>query len=213
MKRQTLILAFFALLPLFLFTRSLPAELRLCNGRWTNLPCNGETDRVMEERDSPPRPAGADDADKKSGWLLDLNALRLRAREKYDIQVSISDAEEACRRSETSLDDCRQLINQKEQNINQLMLEHKKIAVDQERNKLEAKKQEAQENNTTQTIIQVVQPTPTPWRRHHGRPQPSPTPFGYVERKPVLGVEKPASGHDSAWRGRKGRAHSEGRGE
>ena len=96
------------------------AQIYECRGVITNKPCGGGAAPLFEEKPYQPPSKQTIEEQKKELWINDLEIARVKVRKEYGIDVNVSRTSDLCRRS--SLDECRRAIEDKEKEINQLIL-------------------------------------------------------------------------------------------
>jgi len=85
----------------FLVVLPAQAELKNCNGVWTNKDCEGKTTREIKESTVKERdPAEVQNKEKKF-WISDLELKALRAKKEHDIDIDTGDVEVLCQKPET----------------------------------------------------------------------------------------------------------------
>lgn len=87
------------------------AEVTLCNGTWTNLPCSGKAEQAFGEveRSSTP-PAEMPDDSQRRTLLSNLSSKNSDARQRWGASIDVDIVREYCLRATTSFDDCAQRV-------------------------------------------------------------------------------------------------------
>lgn len=98
------------------------AEVQLCDGVWTNGPCNGPISKEFLVSRAPTPSAQEKALSDRKLWLHDLDMLRLKAKRNYDLDASIEHVRAKCLDSEIESSVCAQLIAQREEEIQSLII-------------------------------------------------------------------------------------------
>ncbi len=131
------------------------AQVYECNGTWTNQPCNGEPAKTLTGQPSIPSPAVTDpDRGAKRTIFHDLTMKSIRAKGEYDIKVDLSVAEKLCIKELAPLEACsnqakadEDAIDEKIKSAESLRLEQKKIALQEEANKIQKERNKSENVN------------------------------------------------------------------
>lgn len=154
MKHYTyLLISSFLLLAL---PSSALSQLYECDGVWTNQPCKGGTEQVIEEIKREPRSEQAIEKDKRSSALHDLEMLRLKVNRENNTNINIDGVRRFCNNASNSLEDCKDKVSKKENEINELLLSKEES---------EPKKTETENDETETIIVDGVNRTPYDRRR------------------------------------------------
>ncbi|MCB0359558.1 MAG: hypothetical protein KDD44_07970, partial [Bdellovibrionales bacterium] len=125
----------------------------------------GSATTVLDEQPSVPRSPTDVQQSKVDLWLHDLEMLRLQAKREYDISVNTDAIGTLCRNGTYSLAECQQAIAAKEQDLNELIVSHKKLKQQSTAQKPNAPAQR-QPATTSVTIIERAHGR---YPRHHRR--------------------------------------------
>lgn len=139
------------------------AQISKCDGTWTNETCEGEVQASFKEVPaSEPDPA-ARELSRRRIWLHDLEMLRLKAKREHDITVSTKPVEDICLTLKTPARECSNAIAAKETEINQLVTERARLALERERQEAQPSEGPTTVNVINQREVIFVRPR----RRHH----------------------------------------------
>jgi hypothetical protein len=123
------------------------AQILNCDGVITNKPCQGGQAVFEEKPYQAPSPQELEQQ-KRESWVRDLETARLKVKREHGLDVDVTLTIDLCRTG--SLEDCRKAIQQKEHEINQLLIA--KISTEQKKSEQQTEGQEPQ--NVAITIIQ-----------------------------------------------------------
>ncbi len=151
----------------FLLAMAAPAfaeesQLRNCNGRWTNLPCEeakaGDTIKATRKVLSPTEAKLRSD---KQGLFHELTMKNIDAKRKLQVDISIVSAEQLCFDRPSTLDECRAEIERLEDRLDRRVdaatdLREKELAKKEKELEKERKKAEAAAQSTV--IVREVIP-------------------------------------------------------
>ncbi|NDC37044.1 MAG: hypothetical protein EBZ48_03210 [Proteobacteria bacterium] len=98
------------------------AEIRKCNGVWTNKPCDSKEERKLPEKHRTPRPTSEIDLDRKKLLIQDLEIRALSTKEEYGVEVGILTERLLCLSLESSLAQCDSAVNEKRKEIEERVL-------------------------------------------------------------------------------------------
>jgi len=129
------------------------AEIYNCDGLWTARPCSDSSVPSLSENERTEK----SEISKRKLWLHDLDMLRLRTKRELSISPSIREVETLCLDLSRSALDCSQAVSAKETELNQLLLENKKLKVAEERNRIEEEKNSSTDGaEGTVTSVTVI---------------------------------------------------------
>ena len=140
-----------SLFPASLLTLIVPAlahaQIYNCNGVVTNKPCENGVPVMEEKAYQDPDPKVVAEA-RRSLWLENLDLARGRVSREFGVSIDITSTRDQCMTS--SLDECRRVINEKEKDINQLIIVAK--------NKTESNKSSTStdKNSANQTVVTII---------------------------------------------------------
>lgn len=158
-----------------IFTPAAAADVVLCNGRWTNRPCE-DPQKVLEE--APPAPPsssnpGTPEVSAKRSLLHDIRMKALNARRKYDLRFELGSLEHFCLETPSTKEQCAEKIAEVESKLDEkivtaasLKQEEEKLRLQQEANRLQEERNRIEAERSTVTVVQprVISPT-TPQQR------------------------------------------------
>lgn len=131
------------------------AEIRQCDGVWTNSPCENVDLRGYSISVQPEPSPEQKRLETRKLWLHELDMLRLRAKREFEIQASVEHVRAACLNPETDDEACAKLVAQREEEIQSLIIAREKVRAKQR------KAEEAETPPAPQVV--VIEPE----RRHH----------------------------------------------
>ncbi len=139
-----------------LFQQNAQAQLFECEGKWTNKPCNGKVEKelsVKEEKTGIVGISSNPDRAKKSSLYHELMMKSVKAKNDFQIETNLDQAEDKCLKGDYTLEECQTQIDSYNKELDSkihkaeiLKLKKEEVQLQKERNKI------AQENNTTTVI-------------------------------------------------------------
>ncbi len=176
--RKSKLLLVLAALAVPQFSSEVRAELKECNGVWTNGDCEGGAAKTLKDH----VPVAPDDPalSEKRSMIHELTMKTIRAREDFDLRFDIKGVEQFCLKTPSSADDCREKIASAEKDLDKRVSRESKIQTEAKRLKLEEEKEkiaktEREANATSVTVFQNVIRVPPNYR-----PTPYPPRPGYI---------------------------------
>lgn len=150
-----------ALVVASLCARTAAAELHECDGKWTNLPCNGAVERSLSDStrisrmkpgvaksDSDPADAGA--AETSTAPLAPRSELARKLRRQSDeykakggvalTSVELDTFRRYCEEKTRTVGECQQRFTEESQRLTELNQTKEKLSLDEERNQIESEK-------------------------------------------------------------------------
>lgn len=135
-----------------------------CDGKWTNIKCNSEPSKTLTSPSKTTRDPIAAQLSKRKLWLHDLEMLRIKAKREHDVSVSTQSVRDACLSMKNDESTCRNLIDDKEKELNKLILSYKKLEIEKEVKEVESEEKPVK---TQQQVIVIREDRRYLRRRHH----------------------------------------------
>ncbi|HQH26721.1 MAG TPA: hypothetical protein PLP17_04930 [Oligoflexia bacterium] len=160
--------AFLSLIFILCFSAPASAQIFECDGRWTNRPCSGKVEGMVEEVKPEQAPVEDSGLSEKKALYHDLNMKTIEAKRRYNLRFDLAAVQQLCFQQQSTLDECRKEIQAMEDRIDAkigLASQERANELQNEANRLQQEKNETPSVSVVENnYIEVI-----PRRRHHPR--------------------------------------------
>lgn len=148
---------------------SASAEVKNCNGVWTDKPCDGVA-LTATLAPAPTTSAGDNSADKDEMRKLyhDLDMKRLNARRTYGVQLETGLAVDNCIGAKASLEACRRITSELDDQLAQRIVNEKSVKEQQRTNDL--REEEIRKQSNTVNSVTIIEDDEYHYHRHPRHP-------------------------------------------
>ena len=129
------------------------AQVYECNGKWTNVPCDGKAPAFKaEKRDSHVlTPSQAAERGRKQTLLHDLTMKSIAAKRDLEIRLDIASADKICNDPLSALAECEKIVQDLDSRLSQMMTDARLVRAQENAAKEQARLRELQiESNRIQ---------------------------------------------------------------
>lgn len=147
-------LLFLVTLAIFFAPRVVAAQIHLCKGEWTNKPCEGVSQKTLDEVSQ-----GADDQQRallseKRSLIHELTMKVLKARDDFNLTFDIADVEDLCFKRQSSIDECRDKVNQSDDRLDKKISDAAAVRAQEDANKLRAERNQIEAEKPNVTVVE-----------------------------------------------------------
>lgn len=181
-------------MPLTLAAAAFAEEIVLCNGRWTNQPCDNATALIpAQKRVLSPTEARA--RSEKESLLHRLTMKSIEAKRSFAVDFDLSGARSLCSASAPSVEECRTEVERLDDRLEQRLKAARKAKEEED----ERKRKKGDDNQTTVVVGQpipfMINPDPPYYDGGIGR-----VPWIPERTRSGARITPPASPTASPWR-------------